>query len=243
MPRPPRAATGSRSSSSRESGATNLLLIASRGCTSFPSRVRYRMATREPLDEIAAIREWVRRDALVLSEEFLRVDSFLNHRVAPSFVDLAGAALAHLFAGARVGCVFTAEAAGNVIAYETARRLGASALYAKKGTTNTMGHPLTCRLRSPTKGEAYDLCVSADYLRPGERVLVVDDFLHRGTTSAALAGLVGQAGAVLVGFGFVIEKRRSGGRQELEKFAVPIESLAIIASMDPRTGRVVFADR
>ncbi len=200
------------------------------------------MANRQ-LDDIAEIRDWVRRDAVVLSDEFLRVDGFLNHRIDPWFVSLAGAALARLFADLGVGCVFTAEAAGNVLAYETARRLGVPALYAKKGAANTMGNVLASTVRSPTKGTACDLCASADYLQEAGRVLIVDDFLHRGATSAALAGLVARAGADLVGFGFVIEKRRSGGRQELEKFNVPVESLVVIESMDPCTGTIVFAER
>ncbi len=201
------------------------------------------MATCELSEAVAAIQARIRRDAAVLSREFLRVDGFLNHRVDPAFVELAGTALACAFRGSGVQCVFTAEAAGNVIAYETARRLGALALYAKKGAANTMNRPLTCRVPSPTKGTEHDLCVSADYLQPGARVLVVDDFLHQGTTSAALATMVREAGAELVGFGFVIEKRQSKGRQVLSRFGVPVVSLAIIESMDPATGKIVFSER
>lgn len=201
------------------------------------------MATCELSEAIAAVQARIRRDATVLSREFLRVDGFLNHRVDPAFVDLAGAALACSFRGSGVQCVLTAEAAGNVIAYETARRLGTLALYGKKGAANTMNRALTCRVPSPTKGVEHDLCVSADYLCPGQRVLVVDDFLHHGTTSAALATMVREARAELVGFGFVIEKRRSGGRTVLQRFGVPIVSLAVIESMDPTTGRIVFAER
>ncbi len=193
------------------------------------------------LTETAQIRDWILREAAVLPGDFLRVDGFLNHRVDPAFVALAGAALARAFRGSEVTCVFTAEAAGNVIAYETARQLGAAALYAKKGAARTMARALTCRIRSPTKGVEQDLCASADYLRPGERVLVVDDFLHQGTTSAALGAMVGEAGARLVGFGFVIEKRPSGGRKALEPFGVPIVSLAVVDRMDPATGEIVFA--
>lgn len=199
------------------------------------------MATGHVSEVVAALQARIRREAVVLSDQFLRVDSFLNHRVDPSFVELAGTALACLFGGAGVQCVLTAEAAGNVIAYETARKLGTMAVYAKKGAANTMSRALTCRLRSPTRGKDYDLCVSDDYLRPGQRTLVVDDFLHRGTTGAALATMVREAGAELAGFGFVIEKRQSGGRDVLQQFAVPIVSLAIIESMDPTTGQILFA--
>jgi len=189
-----------------------------------------------------AIMERIRTEGVALPGGFLRVDGFLNHRIDPSFIGLAGAALARAFAPLQPTCVFTAEASGNVIAYETARVLGAKALYAKKGTAHTMARPRTMRAPSPTRGRDADLCVSENYLPPAERVLVVDDFLHRGTTSAALAQLALDCGADLVGFGFVIEKIASGGRTLLESFRVPIVSLARVELVDHDTGTITFAE-
>lgn len=188
------------------------------------------------------IKDWIRREAVVVGPEFIRVDGFLNHRIDPAFVELAGEALARAFSGAGVSAVLTAEAAGNVIAYEVARRLGAKALYAKKGRANTMANPITRRVPSPTKGGETELAVSRDYLGPGERVLVVDDFLFRGLTSAALAEMALEAGAVLVGFGFVIEKCFGHGRAVLSRFGVPVISLVAIERMDPGTGKITFGD-
>ncbi len=190
----------------------------------------------------AAIKRWILEKGEVLGPEFLKVDSFLNHRIDPRFVSLAGEELVSHFADVKVNIVLTAEAAGNVIAYEVARRLDAMAIYAKKGVASTMGAPLTRRISSPTKGGAVELSVSREYLGPGERVLVVDDFLYRGTTSRALAEMVLEARATLVGFGFVIEKGFSGGRKVLDPFGVPVVSLAIIEHMDPKTGKIIFRE-
>ncbi len=188
------------------------------------------------------LKAWIRREGIVLDPEFLRVDGFLNHRINPEFVELAGQGLVSAFSGKGITCVLTAEAAGNVIAYEVARRLKVCALYAKKGQALTMANAVSCSLRSPTKKTKHELFVSRDYLGPGERVLVVDDFLHRGITSAALADIVLGCGAELAGFGFVIEKRQSGGRAELERFGVPVVSLAPVASMDPGSGQIEFGE-
>ena len=98
------------------------------------------------------LKEWIRREAAVLGLQFLQVDGFLNHRIAPAFVEAAGRALAHAYRDHKVTHVFTAEAAGNVIAYETAKQLGAAALYAKKGKAKTMQRALVRRVVSPTKG-------------------------------------------------------------------------------------------
>ncbi len=189
-----------------------------------------------------ALKEWVRRQGRVVGPEFLRVDGFLNHRIDPAFVALAGEGIAEAFADRGVTTVLTAEAAGNVIAYEVARRLGATALYAKKGRAATMANPLVRRVPSPTKGMEAELAVSRDYLAPGERVLVVDDFLYRGLTSAALAEMVCEAGAELVGFAFVIEKCFGGGRELLARFGVPVVSLVAVERMDPGTGEIAFRE-
>jgi len=87
------------------------------------------------------------------------------------------------------------------------------------------------------------IAVSLDYLTARERVLIVDDFLFRGRTSAALADMVLEAGATLVGFAFLIEKGFAEGRGALSRFAVPIESLLCVEHMDPETGSITLSDR
>jgi xanthine phosphoribosyltransferase len=191
---------------------------------------------------VRRLKDWIQQESKVLGPEFLQVDGFLNHRIAPPFIEAAGGALADAFRPVDVTHVLTAEAAGNVIAYETARRLGAAALYAKKGKAKTMNRPLTRTVVSPTKGVETDLSVSADYLSAGDRVLVVDDFLFEGETSAALAEIVAEAGADLVGFGFVISKEFARGRDRIAGLGVPIVVLVPIDSMDAATGEITFAD-
>ncbi|MFN3346834.1 MAG: phosphoribosyltransferase family protein [Candidatus Bipolaricaulaceae bacterium] len=188
------------------------------------------------------VRRWIETQGQVLGPEFLRVDGFLNHRIDPVFVTLAAQGIAQAFAHKTITCVLTAEAAGNVIAYEVAKALGARALYAKKGKASTMHGVLHRSVESPTKGAIVDLCVSREYLGPGEHVLIVDDFLYRGMTSAALAEMVAEAGATLVGFAFIIEKRFGQGREVLASFGVPIVSLVTIARMDPHSGQIVFLE-
>jgi xanthine phosphoribosyltransferase len=76
------------------------------------------------------------------------------------------------------------------------------------------------------------LLVAADYLRPGDRVLIVDDFLATGATILALARLAQAAGARVIGIGAVIEKRFEGGRDRLRPLNVPIESLAVVTGVE-----------
>jgi xanthine phosphoribosyltransferase len=188
------------------------------------------------------LRHWISQEGKVISPEFLRVDGFLNHRIAPEFIEEAGRQLAKRFNGNGITCVLTAEAAGNVIAYEVARQLKARALYAKKGRAATMNCPLVRQVRSPTKGTVMELAISGDYLGPEDHVLIVDDFLYQGTTSAALAEIIEESGAELVGFAFVIEKGFANGRAVLKRFDVPIVSLVSVTKMDPATGAIEFEE-
>lgn len=63
----------------------------------------------------------------------------------------------------------------------------------------------------------------ADAIRPGQRVLIVDDVLATGGTALATAQLVRSVGGVVAGFVFLIELDALGGRKRLE--GTPIVSL------------------
>jgi xanthine phosphoribosyltransferase len=83
-----------------------------------------------------------------------------------------------------------------------------------------------------------DLMVSTEYLRPNDRVLVIDDFLATAQTITALARLAEKVGAQVVGIGTVVEKTFERGRENARDLNVPIESLAVITNMDD--GKIVI---
>ncbi|MEO5724024.1 MAG: adenine phosphoribosyltransferase [Ilumatobacteraceae bacterium] len=57
--------------------------------------------------------------------------------------------------------------------------------------------------------------IHRDAIRPGERVLVIDDVLATGGTAAATCRLVRELGGVIVGLGFLLEISELGGRSRL----------------------------
>ena len=77
------------------------------------------------------------------------------------------------------------------------------------------------------------LSVAARYLSAGMAVAIVDDFLANGRTALALAEIVADAEARLVGAGFVVEKVFQNGRATLEARGIPIAALARVARLEP----------
>ena len=87
-------------------------------------------------------------------------------------------------------------------------------------------------MTSFTKQRTYDVVISKEYLDKNDKVLFVDDFLAYGNAAKGIIDLVKQAGAELVGMGFIIEKAFQNGGEYLREQGVHVESLARIASLD-----------
>jgi adenine phosphoribosyltransferase len=69
------------------------------------------------------------------------------------------------------------------------------------------------------------LAVHEDAIRPGQRVLAVDDLLATGGTMAATLRLVGQLGGHVVGVTFLIELAFLHGREKLKSY--PLHSVIV----------------
>ena len=67
--------------------------------------------------------------------------------------------------------------------------------------------------------------IHADACAPGTRVLIVDDLIATGGTALATAALLRQAGAVVVGAGFVIDLPDLGGAARLRGDGVRVDTL------------------
>lgn len=64
-----------------------------------------------------------------------------------------------------------------------------------------------------------------DAIRPGERVLIIDDLIATGGTAEAAAKLVARAGGVIAGAAFVIDLPDLGGAAKLTSKGIPVHSL------------------
>jgi xanthine phosphoribosyltransferase len=178
----------------------------------------------------------IQRDGVVLNDQVLKVDEFINHQIDPDLMVDIGREFAHLFEQSRITKVLTIESSGIAPALCAAHELGVPMVFARKKKSLTMREQLLIEsVFSFTKQEENEIAVSRKYIVPGDRVLIIDDFLANGDAALGLARIVEQAGALVVGIGILIEKTFQPGRQRLEQNGYRVESLARIASLANQT--------
>lgn len=183
------------------------------------------------------LEERIRQDGIIENGSVLKVNSFLNHQMDVTLFSEMGKEWVRLFEGEGINKILTIEASGIGIACLTALHFGCPVVFAKKTKTNNIyADVYTAEVYSYTHQRSYDIVVSKDFLSPGDRVLVIDDFLAKGSALNALLKLIRDAGATPVGAGIVIEKAFQDGGKNLRDSGFRVESLARIASMSRAEG-------
>lgn len=189
------------------------------------------------------LKQRILQDGKVKPGHILKVDSFLNHQMDIALFGEIGKEFKRIFDGCDVTKILTIEASGIGIACITAQFFDVPVVFAKKSKTkNIAGEVYTSKVESFTHGRMYDIIVSKDFLKPEDRVLIIDDFLANGSALQGLISLVRDAGATLVGAGIAIEKGFQPGGRMLRGQGIRVESLAIVEAMSPETG-VTFREQ
>lgn len=189
------------------------------------------------------LKDRIRKDGKIKEGNVLKVDSFLNHQMDVKLFQEIGKEFKRRFADEEITKILTIEASGIGIACVAAEVFDVPVVFAKKTQTkNIAGDVYTTKVESFTHRRVYDIIVSKEFLGKGDKVLLIDDFLANGKALEGLAELVTKSGAELVGAGVVIEKGFQVGGDIIRSKGIHLESLAIVESMDEKTGEVVFRD-
>lgn len=187
------------------------------------------------------LEERIRRDGVVKSEGVLKVDGFLNHQMDINLFNEMGKELKRLFADALINKILTIEASGIGIAAVVAQHFDVPVVFAKKSQSiNLDGDVYSTKIQSFTHQRIYDVIVSKKFLNADDHVLLIDDFLANGCALNGLIDLVEEAGATVEGIGIAVEKGFQPGGDDLRSRGYRLESLAIVQSMNPETGEIVF---
>lgn len=135
------------------------------------------------------------------STNYLQCALVLQH---PAEAEAFGRAIAERFAGGGVEAVAAPAIGGIIIGWEVARALGVRSIWTEREEGR-----MTLR-RGFT-------------VRPGERVLVVEDVVTTGGSTRETVEALGEAGALVIGAASIID--RSGGRADV---GVPRHALATL---------------
>lgn len=145
--------------------------------------------------------------------------------ITPLLADAAGLSLAveyltQPFRHQHIEAVVGAESRGFIFGTAVARNLSACFIPIRKPG----------RLPAATRSESYELEygsdtveIHEDAIKPGDRVLMVDDLLATGGTMSACCRLVESLGGNILGIAFLIELTKLNGRRHLSDY--PIHSI------------------
>ena len=187
------------------------------------------------------LEERIRRDGVVKPGNILKVDSFLNHQMDIDLFNEMGREWARLFEDCPVNKILTVETSGIGIACVAAQHFHAPVVFAKKAKSlNIDGEVYSTKIESFTHKRVYDVIVSRKFLGPEDHVLIIDDFLANGCALEGLLDIARKAGAQVEGIGIAVEKGFQDGGERIRAKGVRVESLAIVESMDDRTGEITF---
>lgn len=186
------------------------------------------------------LEEKILEEGIVIGPNILKVDSFLNQQIDCNLIQAMGKAFAEHFKDKKIDKVLTVESSGIAPALATAIELGVKCVFARKQQSLTTGDNVYhSSVYSFTKQVTNELIVSKNFLKEDENVLMIDDFLANGQAAKGMVALVRQAGANPIGFGIVIEKSFSEGRDVIEnEMGLEIYSLARIAKLEE--GKITF---
>lgn len=188
------------------------------------------------------LEERILKDGIVKPGNVLKVDSFLNHQIDIELADKMGQEFLRRFSDQEITKILTIEASGIGLACITARYFkNVPVVFAKKTQTVVQDEDkYVADVESFTHKVTNHVFVTKKYIDKGDKILIIDDFMAHGQAALGLIDICRQAGAEVKGIGIAIEKGFQDGGKSLREAGYKLESLAIVESMDPETGKIEF---
>ena len=179
------------------------------------------------------LKQRIREEGKVLPGNVVKVDGFLNHRVDTQLMREIAKEFRKRLDVTKATVVLTAEASGIALAAICADEFGLPMIFAKKAKSdNIEGGLYTSDIFSYTYKKKVTLLVSKEWLKPTDKVLIVDDFMANGEAMRGLCDIVREAGAELIGIGVAVEKGFQHGGDRIRAAGINLQSLAIIDRAD-----------
>ena len=176
------------------------------------------------------LEERILQDGVVINNDILKVDSFINHQIDVNLINAFADEVKNYFKDKPVDKILTIETSGIAMAYAVAEKFANVPLvFAKKSKSATVDENVyKAEIKSFTRNMVSTVTVAKPYLKKGEHILIVDDFLAEGNAALGLIDMCEQAGSIVVGFADVIEKEFQGGKNRIQEKGIEVFSGAVI---------------
>ena len=190
------------------------------------------------------LEEKIIKQGVIKEGNVLKVDSFLNHQMDINLFNEIGKEFKRRFEGKNINKILTIEASGIGIACIVAQHFDVPVVFAKKSKSiNIAGDVYTAEVESFTHKNKNQVIVSKSFLGPDDHILIIDDFLANGCALQGLISIIQSAGGTVEGIGIAIEKGFQSGGRMIRNLGYQLESLAIVESMNHKTGEIVFREQ
>ncbi len=176
--------------------------------------------------------ERIKKEGKCLEGGILKVDSFVNHQLDPLLMMDIAREFVSRFQDRHIDKIITIESSGIAPAILVGLLLEKPVVFAKKKKPSTMSDMYVTEVFSFTKNRTYSVCCSKEFIKKGESMLFIDDFLANGNAAKGIIDLVNMGGATLTGMGFIVEKSFQSGGAMLRNLGYKVESLVIIDALD-----------
>lgn len=166
-----------------------------------------------------------------ISDDILKVDSFLNHQIDCQLMYEIGEEFYNHFKDKGITKVVTIETSGIAPSFACALKMNVPLIFIKKTKPSTMTDPVFVDAYSFTKQQTYTVCLEKNFVNENDKILFIDDFLANGEAFKACEQLISQTGGSIEGVGIVIEKRFQKGHDYIVNKGYDLLTLASIAEI------------
>lgn len=142
----------------------------------------------------------------IVPGNFLYVTDIMQN---PSIISKAGAILSEKFSGYAPDYIITVETKGIPLAYEVARNMGVELVVARRNMKITEGTSVMINYLSGSQGMLSVMSLSKRSIRPGSRLIFIDDFLRGGGTVKGIMDLIHEFSSELIGIGVMVDSKET----------------------------------
>src|SRR5574344_1004506 len=171
----------------------------------------------------------ITKEGVVIDNEILKVDSFINHQIDVKLLKKICSYLTKDFQGADK--ILTIETSGIAFAVGASECLNdIPVVFAKKSRSKIVdeNNVYTYQVKSFTRGTVSTITIDKKYLHKGEKVLIIDDFMAEGNAGLGLINICKEAGAQVIGVGIAVCKSFQGGKKAIENLGYKVVCAADI---------------